>query len=99
MKAFYKIVVLADSQFSEMGAQEFFKSIVKNAKRRASLMAASSKQKRNSAGKNRPKNLKYGKSNKKTCDAVEYTVVKNEIPSNDEIYNAEIDQKSDDAGD
>nr|CAI5826462.1 unnamed protein product [Callosobruchus analis] len=59
MSTFYKIINQADSSFTIMECQNFFKSIVKNAKRRFELTENTNDRRRASSGKKRPHNLNY----------------------------------------
>lgn len=55
---FFLIIKHADSQFSEVCCEKFFKSVIKNTKRRADLLTASGAR-RSCSGKQRPANLLY----------------------------------------
>lgn len=58
IKTFYIIVAKAALDFSELDCENFFKNIIKNAKRRC-LLATIETKRRTSSSKNRPKNLIY----------------------------------------
>lgn len=59
INAFFSIIHLADSNFSVTDCENFFKVVIKNARRRANIDV--SKNKRMSTFKNRPNNLQYKK--------------------------------------
>lgn len=61
IKTFHLIIEKADNQFSLKQCQDFFKSIVKNAKRRADNLTKEESKKRISTSKKRPENLTYTK--------------------------------------
>lgn len=100
IKVFYKIVALADKQFSELDCQGFFKSIVKNAKRRAQLMCSNTEKKRCSAGKRRPNNLIYNKHERRNDNENEDEITKTEnhyIYIENQDSNSESEQESNNA--
>lgn len=67
--AFFKVICLADLQFSEVATLNFFKSIIENTKRRAMLTDSPAEKRRSSTGKNRPSRLTYKKKDDLTSGA------------------------------